>query len=43
MEGPSAARDRPHDPDLTMGEECQMTDLDTTVGEGARSLDLLAA
>jgi hypothetical protein len=30
-------------PDSAVGEECQMVDLDTTVGEGARSLDLKAA
>jgi hypothetical protein len=30
-------------PDSAVGEECRMVDLDTTVGEGARSLDLKAA
>jgi hypothetical protein len=27
-------------PDLSMGEECRKADLDTAVGEDARSLDL---
>jgi hypothetical protein len=30
-------------PDPTVGEECRKTNLDTTVGEGARSLDQKAA
>jgi hypothetical protein len=29
-------------PDLAVGEECWKTDLDTTVGEGSRSLDCVA-
>jgi hypothetical protein len=30
-------------PDPTVREECQMADLDTTMGEGTRSLDMKAA
>jgi hypothetical protein len=30
-------------PDSTVGEDCRMADLDTTVEEGARSLDLKVA
>jgi hypothetical protein len=30
-------------PDLSVGEECRKADLDTTVGEDAKSLDLKAA
>jgi hypothetical protein len=30
-------------PDLIVGEECQKTDLGTTVGKGGRSLDPLVA